>query len=137
MGYCLFYQNAIVNKDTPAINPIMNPTMIIIITAIIAITRAFIQPQSKKCLIKNNHITKTIIEPMIPDNKALSAPPITEPRITIQIASLNFALSPPTILLPANQTTKEFTTIVITMPISKNKISEISNQIHLPLCLNI
>jgi len=108
----------------------MNPTIAIIITAIIAITRAFSHPQSKKCLIRYNHISKTTMEPMIPDSKALRAAPTTEPRITIQTASLNFAFSSPTMVLPANQTTNEFMTTVTTMPTSKNRISEISNQKH-------
>lgn len=114
----------------PAMMPMIRPITIVITTAIIAITRAFIQPQSKKCLIKSNQRINTIIDPKIPETNALRAPPITEPSTTIQIASVNFAFSEPTIILPASQTTKELTITVITILINKKLISVISKKIH-------
>jgi hypothetical protein len=52
--------------------------------------------RNQKCLIKSSQRIKTIIDPRIPETNALSAPPITDPSMTIQIASVNFAFSEPT-----------------------------------------
>ena len=76
-----------------------------IITAIIAIANAIIHPQSKKCLISASQITNIITAAIRPLLKAPTTAPITVPRTTIHIASVNFAFSLPASALPANQST--------------------------------
>ena len=122
----IFY-NPKVSIVTPSIMPIIKEIITWIITATIAIRNAFIQPQSKKCLIKPNHIINDIIEPIIPDRNAPSSPPMTAPSITIHIASVNFAFSGPTNALPASHTNNEFTMMLITTAISKYAMFDISS----------
>ena len=56
-----------------------------------------------------------------------SIPPMTAPRITIHIASVNFAFSGPTNALPASHTKNEFTIMLITTAISKYKMFDVSS----------
>ena len=100
-----------------------------IITATTAIKNAFPQPQSKKCLIKPNHIINDTIAPIIPDRNAPIIPPNTAPRITIQTASVNFAFSDPTNALPASHTNNELIKTLITTAISKYEMFDKSSDI--------
>jgi len=73
-----------------------------IITANMLITNAFSHPQSKKCFTRASHSISRIMAAMMPEKKAPKNVPTTVPRMTIQMASVNFAFSFPTIALPDN-----------------------------------
>lgn len=117
----------------PKINPIIKDTIIWIIAATIAIMNAFPHPQSKKCLIKPSHMINDIIAPIIPERNAPTIPPITAPRTTIHIASVNFAFSGPTNAFPASHTNNEFIITLITTATSRYRMFDISiaNCFHL------
>ena len=72
-----------------------------IITAIIAIAKAFNHPQSKKCLISASQTMNIITVAAKPPIKAPTTAPMAVPKRTIHTASRNFALSLPTSALPA------------------------------------
>ena len=72
-------------------------------TAITAITNAFSQPQSKKCLINASQTINIIIADIKLPRKAPTIAPMTVPKTTIQIASVLFAFCPPTNALPTSQ----------------------------------
>ncbi len=64
---------------------------------------AFSHPQSKKCFTIASQSISWMMEAMMPVKKAPKIVPTTVPRITIQTASVNFALFSPTIALPDSQ----------------------------------
>ena len=112
----------------PKLNPMPIPinaktkTMITkTITAMTAITNALIQPQSKKCLISASQTMNMIIEAMMPPINQSTTEPMTMPKTTIQMASVNFAFCLPASALPTSQstgaTTMMATTICIKSPI--------------------
>ena len=74
-----------------------------IITAIIAIAKAINHPQSKKCLINASQTMNIITADIKLPKKAPTTAPMTVPRTTIQMASVNFALSFPANALPTSQ----------------------------------
>ncbi len=78
-----------------------------IIIATMEIASAFNHPQSKKCFTKASQIISWIKEASQPHpaKKAPKSVPITVPKITIQMASVNFALSFPASALPESQKT--------------------------------
>jgi len=110
--------NPKVNAAAPSISKSMKPSTIWIIAAIIAIRNALPHPQSKKCLTRASQRINDIIAPIMPEKKAPRIAPITDPRTTIQTASLNLAFSAPTKALPASQTNSEFATTLRTMLIT-------------------
>ena len=89
------------------------------IIAIIAIASAFSQPVSKKCLTNVNQMNNTIINASIPENNASIAPPIMVSKTTIQIVTVNLALSEPAKSLPAIQSTGDSKIILTIKPITK------------------
>jgi len=78
-----------------------------IITANMLMASALSHPQSKKCFNKASQIISWIMTAIIPVKKAPKNVPITVPRMTIQMASVNFAFSFPTSALPESQRTGE------------------------------
>jgi hypothetical protein len=94
-------------------------------TAIIAIANAISQPQSKKCLINASQTMNMIKAAIKPPMRAPTIAPITTPRMTIQIASVNFAFSLPTSVLPTSQSMGAMiitaTTTLINSPIRSIK----------------
>jgi len=85
----------------PIINPITRAIIIQIIMATIAIASAINHPVSKKCFTNASQTNSTMIAAIIPAKRYWKIPPITIPRTTIHIASVNFALSLPASSLPA------------------------------------
>jgi len=77
------------------------------IIAIIEMARAFSHPQSKKCFTNASQSISWMMEAIKPMNKAPKSAPITVPRMTIQMASVNFAFSFPASALPDSQRTGE------------------------------
>jgi hypothetical protein len=109
-------------------NAKMAVTTMKIITETTAIANAISQPQSKKCLISPSQTMNIIMAAIIPPMKRLKSPtmlPITIPRVTIQIASVNFAFSLPTSVLPTIQRMGE-TTIMPTMMLINNPMISMS-----------
>jgi hypothetical protein len=88
-------------------------------TEITAITNAFIQPVSKKCLIKPSQTKNIIIDAIKPPTNTFTTVPIMIPRTTIQIASVNFALCLPAKALPTNQRIGAITIMATTICINK------------------
>ncbi len=86
-----------------------------ITTATIAITKAFIHPQSKKCLINANQTINNIIVAIKLPINAPTTVFIMVPRKTIQRASVNFALPFPAINLPEIQRAGERNIVPITI----------------------
>jgi len=76
---------------------------------------AFSHPQSKKCFTKASHIISRMMAAMKPEKKAPNNVPITVPRTTIQMASVNFAFSFPTMALPDNQRKGEIIIVFMIM----------------------
>lgn len=75
------------------------------ITATIEIASAFSHPVSKKYFTVASQSNSWMMEALIPVKKAPKSVPTTVPSMTIQMASVNFALSFPTIALPDSQRT--------------------------------
>ena len=89
-------------------NPISANTAAIaakMMTAMIEMTSAFSHPQSKKCFASASQSISWMPKAMMPEKRAPRSVPIKVPRIIIQTASMNFALSFPTITLPDSQRT--------------------------------
>jgi len=93
-----------------------------IITARIEIARAFSHPQSKKRLTSASQIINWIMEAMKPLKSDPKNAPMTVPRITIHMASVNFALSFPESALPESHNTGDsIMTLIITWMTNKSK----------------
>jgi len=73
------------------------------IIAMIEMASAASHPQSKKCFTSASQSISWMIKAIMPEKRAPKSVPITVPRTIIQIASVNFALSFPTIDLPDSQ----------------------------------
>jgi len=73
------------------------------IIAKIEMTSAFSHPQSKKCFTNTSQSISWMKEAMKPVKKAPRSAPTTVPMMTVNMASVNFALSLPTIALPDSQ----------------------------------
>ncbi len=101
------------------------------IPAIMAMIKAFIQLQSKKCLISANQtiiiIIVPTIEPSQPPKKKPMTAPITTPRTPIHTASVNFALSLPTNHFPTIHSTGASITAATTICINKDVRSILFN----------
>jgi hypothetical protein len=122
----LYYTNApVVIMATPTIIPIITAMTIQITMATIAIMSALIHPVSKKCFTKASQMNSTIMLAMMPEKRYWKNPPITVPRITIQRASVNFALSLPANSLPAIQRTGAKMTMLTIICIIRCTIAEI------------
>ena len=93
-------------SDSPIPIPIIASIATIIMktmTAITAIANAFNHPQSKKCFINASQTMNIIIADIKLPTRAPTTAPMIVPITTIQMASVNFALSFPTNALPTSQ----------------------------------
>lgn len=106
----------------PKIKAIMNEMITKTITETTAIANAFSHPQSKKCFINASQTTNIIIADIKLPAKAPTTAPIIVPRTTIQMASVNFALSLPANALPTSQSIGAITIIPTTICISIGKV---------------
>ncbi len=113
-------------KPSPIPIPIKantNNMMMKAITETMAIANALSQPQSKKCFISRSHTKNIIIDAIKPPIKAPIIAPIIMPKTTIQIASVNFALSFPAKERPTSQSIGAMTIIATTICIKSPTIS--------------
>ena len=98
MGMC---QISCVIAQMPKPNRPNSTTMAMkIMTTSMLMISALSHPQSKKCLTRASQTMSCIIEAIIPVKKAENIDPNSVPMRMIQMASVNLALSFPTIALP-------------------------------------
>ena len=114
-------------KSIPSITAIT----IQITMATTAIMSAFNHPVSKKCFTKASQMNSTIMPARMPEKRYWINPPITVPRITIQSASVNFALSVPAKSLPEIQRTGAKITMLTIICIIRFTIAESKLITHL------
>ena len=113
-------------------NPISVKTTAIaakMIIAMIEMASAVSHPQSKKCFTNASQSISWINKAIMPEKRAPKSVPITVPRTIIHTASVNLALSFPTIDLPDSQRNGDrIMVFTITYITSTSKL--IANSVH-------